>query len=176
MRLHVLLVGASLVALATFANSRSAHAQGSEATGLGIGVQAMATTVVDIDEPGFAFPNLAGPSVVYQTPAWHVDGILHYASNGITSLGVGGRFWYEVHSTPASDLSVGGGLGLINIDVGDESDTSVHIEVGGKIRAFLTPSVALNGSVGVGYISGDFDLLTLGGHLIGTVGATYFFF
>jgi hypothetical protein len=120
----------------------------------------------------------AGPSVVYQTPKFHIDGILAYGDvEDFTTLAIGGRFYYELHSTQASDLSIGGGLGLINISVGDESDTSFQFEAGGKIRAFLAPSVAINAALGLGYITGDnFDYVLFGGQLMGSVGLTYFFF
>lgn len=162
---------------------RTALAQGSEASGLGVGVQAMLTAFDDAVEVApdvfVAFPNLAGPAVTYQTPQFHIDGILTYGdSDGLTALGVGGRFFYELHSTQASDLSVGGGIGFMNIDVGDDSDTAIHFEAGGKIRAFLAPAVAVNASVGLGYISGfgDRDFILFGGQLVGTLGITYFFF
>jgi len=159
---------------------RPAAAQGSEASGIGVGVQAMLPDfggVVGMDT-FVEIPPLAGPAVTYQTPKFHVDGILSYGDNdAITTLGLGGRFYYELHSTQASDLSVGGGLGFLNIDAGDESDTAILFEAGGKLRAFLAPSVAFNASLGLGYVSGlDRDLILFGGQLLGTIGITYFFF
>lgn len=162
---------------------RPAAAQGSEATGIGVGVQAMLAGFDDdvaIAPDVFVnIPPLAGPSVTYQTPKFHIDGILSYGDNdAITTLGLGGRFYYELHSTQASDLSVGGGLGFLNVDFGDDSDTAILFEAGGKIRAFLAPSVAFNASVGLGYVSGfgEQDLILFGGQLLGTIGITYFFF
>jgi hypothetical protein len=162
---------------------RTAAAQGSEATGIGVGVQAMLTAFDEEVEVGpdvfVTIPNLAGPAVTYQTPKFHIDGILSYGDNDfVTALGIGGRFYYELHSTQASDLSVGGGIGFMNIDFGPDSDTAIHFEAGGKIRAFLAPAVAFNASLGLGYISGlqDRDFITFGGQLVGTIGISYFFF
>lgn len=171
------------LAFALLLAPRTAAAQGSEASGIGVGVQAMLTTFDDdvlIPPDTFvAIPDLAGPTVTYQTPQFHIDGILSYGDNDfITTLGLAGRFYYELHSTQASDLSVGGGVGFMNVDFGDDSDTAIHFEAGGKIRAFLAPSVAINASVGLGYITGlgNSDLILFGGQLVGAIGITYFFF
>src|SRR5688572_2100597 len=146
----------------------SSGAGGSEATGLGVGVQSMiGTTTVPIPvgigvTQDFSL-GVAGPAVTYQTPQFHIDGILNFGSRDeTTTVGLGGRFFYELHSTQASDLSIGGGLGFFHIKIDndpgeDYSETLIQFEVGAKIRAFLAPSVCVNGSVGLGLISGDFD-------------------
>lgn len=181
--MHIRLALALSVPVAAFAlllAPRAAAAQGSEASGIGVGVQAMlAAFDDDLPDTFVAIPSLAGPTVTYQTPKFHIDGILSYGNDDlVTTLGLGGRFYYELHSTQASDLSVGGGVGFMNIDTGDESDTAILFEAGGKIRAFLAPSVAVNASVGLGYISGlgEQDFILFGGQLVGTIGITYFFF
>ena len=171
------------------AQAESGGAGGSEATGLGIGVQSMLGTATI---PVFVAPGMttdfnlgvAGPAVTYQTPQFHIDGILNFGSgDDTTTVGLGGRFFYELHSTQASDLSIGGGLGFFHINVDndpgdDTSETLIQFEVGAKIRAFLAPSVAFNASVGLGYISGfgEQDLILFGGQLLGTIGISYFFF
>lgn len=189
--MHTRLVLASCAlgaALTVVLAPRTAVAQGSDATGVGAGVQAMLTSGVQVPSGLDTFidlPALAGPAVTYQTPKFHIDGILYYGdtssegdANSLTVLGVAGRFYYELHSTQASDLSVGGGIGFMNIDFGPDSDSAIQFEAGGKIRAFLAPSVAVNASVGLGYISGlaDRDYITFGGQLVGAIGITYFFF
>src|SRR5262245_14524005 len=181
MHIRLVLASCAAIALPLLSAPRTAAAQGSDATGIGVGVQGMITGAVELPTGIGTFatlPALAGPAVTYQTPKFHIDGILSYGDNdAITTLGVGGRFYYELHSTQASDLSVGGGLGFINIDLGDNSDTAILFEAGGKIRAFLAPSVAVNASLGLGYISGlDRDIITFGGQLVGAIGITYFFF
>jgi hypothetical protein len=183
MHIRLVLGFCAALALPLLVTPRTAAAQGSDATGIGVGVQAMLTTfteeVMVAPDVFVAFPALAGPTVTYQTQKFHIDGILSYGDNdAITALGVGGRFYYELHSTQASDLSVGGGIGFMNVDFGDNSDTAIHFEAGGKIRAFLAPSVAVNASLGLGYISGlaDRDYILFGGQLVGAIGITYFFF
>lgn len=160
---------------------RLAAAQGSEATGIGVGVQAMLPSdPIDVGGglgPAFTIPFLGGPAVTYQAPKFHIDGILAFFDNdAITVIGAGGRFFYELHSTQASDLSVGGGIGFLNIDFGPDSTTEINFEAGAKIRAFLAPSVAFNASVGLGLLSGDADFIAFTGQLVGGIGLTYFFF
>jgi len=166
----------ALLALAVLAPSPAA-AQASDATGLGLGVQSMLT------EFGFATAGtlISGPSVVYTTPAYHAEGILSYESNGQTNLGLAGRFFYEIHSARSADLSLGGGLGFVNIDIdgADDSQTDIHLELGAKLRGFVTPNVAINVSLGLAIIMADsdqFDVLALTGQLAGGAGLTYFFF
>jgi len=184
MRIRLALaLSVSLAAFVLVLAPRTAAAQGSEATGIGVGVQAMLPSFGGdfevVPDVFVGIPPLAGPAVTYQAPQFHIDGILSYGDNdAITTLGLGGRFYYELHSTQASDLSVGGGLGFMNIDFGPDSDTAILVEAGGKIRAFLAPSVAVNASVGLGYLTGlgESDLILFGGQLLGTIGITYFFF
>jgi len=181
MHIRLVLAFSAALALTVLLAPRTAAAQGSDASGIGVGVQGMITSSVELPtglDTFVTLPALAGPAVTYQTPKFHIDGILSYGDNdAITTLGVGGRFYYELHSTQASDLSVGGGVGFLNIDFGDNSDTAILFEAGGKIRAFLAPSVAVNASLGLGYISGlDRDVITFGGQLVGAIGITYFFF
>jgi hypothetical protein len=182
-----LLLASALILVPRLAAAQSeGGAGGSEATGFGIGVQAM-TGSADLQvpvAPGVVTDislGVAGPAVTYQTARFHIDGILGFASADDTTLvSAGGRFFYELHSTQASDLSVGGGLGFVHIGIdnpGDDySETLLQFEVGAKLRAFLAPSVAFNASIGLGLISGDFDHNAFTGQIMGGVGLTYFFF
>jgi hypothetical protein len=181
------LASALLLVPSLAAAQAESGAGGSEATGLGVGIQAMQGTAsvevpVGIGVTQEFSLGVAGPAVTYQTPQFHIDGILNFASrDDTTTVGLGGRFFYELHSTQASDLSIGGGLGFFNINIdngdGDDySETLIQFEVGAKIRAFLAPSVCVNGSVGLGLISGDFDHNAFTGQILGGIGLTYFFF
>jgi hypothetical protein len=157
-----------LAFLATIAAASAASAQGSDATGLGIGAQSTLT-------------GLSGPTVTYQTPQFHVEGILGFFDNdAVTEYDIAGRFFWEVHSTAASDLSIGGGLGIQSVDLGPETDNDIHIEVGARIRAFVAENVALGATLGLGLESGedneDDDVVFLNGQLVGAIGVTYFFF
>ena len=138
-------------------------ASASGAAGLGVGVISMLSGPV-------------GASVVYDPGAFHVEGILGFASDGETDIDIGGRFFYHLHSSQAADFSLGGGLGIQNIspDMGN-STTNIDIDVGAELRLFLVPNVALSSTIGLAIVTGDGDLVALGGQLLGDVGVTYFF-
>ena len=163
------------LAMALVAGARPARAQGTTSTGIGVGAEAMLTGNFDI---GGIPAGLVGPAVVYQAPKFHIDGILNFASgNDVTAVGAGGRFFYQLHSTQASDFSIGGGLGLVNVDAGAAgSTTDIHLEVGAQIRAFLAPAFAVNASVGLGFLLDNEKISQLSGQLVGGAGVTYFFF
>lgn len=118
-----------------------------------------------------------GPAVVYDTGLFHIEGIIGFADNDeATEFDVGGRFWYHINSSQAADFSLGGGLGVVSIDpeVGDGT-TDIEIDVGGQVRAFIVPNVALSASLGLAILTGDTDFIALTGDLTGTAGLTYFF-
>jgi hypothetical protein len=158
----------SLLALAAcLAVSSPAWADGTESTGLGVGVQSTLT-------------GLSGPSLTYQAPRFHVEGIVGFHDDGVTEIDLAGRFWFHVHSTAASDFSVGGGIGFESIDFGPETDTDLHVEGGAQLRAFLASNVALSAALGLAIENGDDnddeDIEFLAGQLVGGLGITYFFF
>jgi hypothetical protein len=107
---------------------------------------------------------LAGPEVVYDFGAWHLDGMLTFANwpqNGAgdrgttVAFGVGG--WYHLHMGESSDFSVGGAFALANASPpGANNDrTGFEFEPGAQIRAFITPNVALHGGVALVLAFGD---------------------
>lgn len=144
-------------------------ASASAASGIGVGVESM------LSGP-------SGPTVVYQAPTFHAEGIIGVFDRDETAVLLAGRFYYQVHAGELSDFSLGGGLGLLNIDrdagMGDrDSETDVHIEAGAKIRVFLAPNVALSSSLGLALVLDDAnDTAIIAGRLQGTMGITYFFF
>jgi hypothetical protein len=131
--------------------------------------------------------------------AFHVDGLfgLHrYAAGGnaTTSFTLGGRFWYHIHAASFADFSVGGGVGLVrwvSAPGTPQSDThwDVSMEIGGQIRAFIVPNVALLADLGLGITFTSNDDILLGGQsmsgssapggapnfVTGTLGIAYFF-
>jgi len=140
----------------------------------------------------------------YGLGGFHVDGMfgLHrYVPNGnaTTSFTLAGRFWYHVHAASFADFSLGGGIGLlrwvsdpgVSTGPGPHSDThwDVSMEIGGQIRAFIVPNVALLADVGIGVTFGNNDDFLIGGQstsgsappegapqfLVGTLGIAYFF-
>ncbi len=139
-----------------------------QASGLGVGVESL------LSGP-------SGPTIVYQTPMWHAEGILGvFDRANSSSLLVAGRFYYQVHAGDLSDFSVGGGIGLLNYDTGgmnggNESD--LHVEAGAKIRVFLAPNVALSTTLGFAMVLDEAnDTALIAGRLQGAMGITYFFF
>jgi len=166
-------LGTSLLA------SRAASAQEEETTGIGVGVESFLTS--ELYSPG---PNWV--AVSYDASLWRVSGMLTMSTyeDTVTYMGIAGRFWYPVHSRHDSDFSVGGGVAILNTnpDGGGESDTSIELELGVQLRAFLTRNVALSTSLGIGIYMADNDgplpdesAFGLLGQLVGSFGVTYYF-
>lgn len=164
-------LGASLLA------PRAARAEG-EKTGIGVGVESFLTNEL------YASPNWV--SVGYDATEWRVSGMLTMSTyeDSWSYLGVGGRFYYPLHRRHDSDFSVGGGVAITNLnpDGGGESDTTIELEAGVQIRAFLTGSVAVSTTVGLGIYMADNDgpppdesAFGLLGQLVGSLGVTYYF-
>ena len=157
------IVGSILATSATVTGVASAERESS----VGVGVQGL------LGAPGTLF----GPAVIFQTPAFHIEGILAFSDVGDeTDLGLAGRFWYAVHQTPSSDFSVGGGIGLLIDDDGNENDLDLEIDLGAQLRAFLVPNVAINTSLGFVIVTADgANTIAATGGLLATTGITYFF-
>jgi hypothetical protein len=133
---------------------------------------------------------LAGPEVVYDFGAWHLDGMVAFDSRpfGVNNdrtttvqFGVGG--WYHLHMGESSDFSVGGAFGLANVSPpqGDGA-TAFEFEPGVQIRAFITPNVALHGGVALVFAFGDRNTGPLSKQIAldsnsvtGNFGFTYYF-
>jgi hypothetical protein len=106
---------------------------------------------------------LTGPEVVYDFGAWHLDGMLAFASvpNAMDDRGTEFQFgaggWYHLHMGENSDFSVGGALAVVNsAPPGPNNDaTAVELEPGVQIRAFITPNVALHGGLAFVFAFGD---------------------
>jgi hypothetical protein len=158
----------------TLAASASAQDEGGERPGaIGVGVSGMLVT-----GPGFA-NQFAGPTVVFQTPVFHIEGMLTFSDNDAdgTDMGIGGRFWYALSQTSRSDFSIGGGLALLIDDTpGGDDETDIEINVGAQIRAFIVSNVALSATLGFGVVvtDGD-DFVGLIGDITGAAGIVYFF-
>lgn len=181
------LILSTLAAILTVFTARSADAQmapppmgttgptetgslgggGGPARGIGVGMTAML-----FDAPG-------GIQVAYDTGAFHVEGIVGIVDppgRTDTRLALGGRFWWHMHSSSAADFSIGGGLGYRHFnDVSDDANDQLNIEAGAHIRAFLVPSVALSGTLGLSVMTLDYDGFLLGAGLFGGLGLTYYF-
>jgi hypothetical protein len=143
---------------------------------------------------------LNAATFVYDTDKFHIVGMLGFLNaavdpgQDVTAYNIGGQFLYHLHTTANSDFSLGGGLGVINVNAGP-STTNFTIEGLAQIRVFLVSNVALSASLGLlidvgdgdnGTIIGSGGLLdggsgaadssiAIGGLVNGAFGITYFF-
>ena len=184
---------ASTFLIAAFLTVSSAQAQSTEATatitpaasGHGRGFGAGAITMLN---------GTSGALVTWGSPGggFHADGFFglhHYNQNATntTSFSVGGRFWYHVHAAAFADFSLGGGLGIHRYETdpgrpGNTHRNDVSLEVGGQLRAFIVPNVALIADLGLGITFSNNDDILIGGQNVGggdfvagTLGIAYFF-
>jgi hypothetical protein len=171
MRKTIILIGFASVLTA------AAPAQAQGRSGFGLGVE---TTITS--EFGTPFPGVA--TFTYDTGTFQIGGMFTLVAidDTVTIIGAGGRFYYGIHRGERSDFAIGGGLALINSDPagGGDSTTDFHLEGGAKIRAFITPNVALTTALGLGIIladndGGDQDVFGIVGNLTGAVGISYYF-
>jgi hypothetical protein len=161
------LLAAAAVALAVMVwQTGSAQAQEGDRGNLGVGVTAM-----------LSGGGLFSPSVAYDTGVFHIEGLLGFEDNGETRFDVGGRFWYHIHSAQSADFSLGGGLGIVNINPEGDGDSTTNVEIdgGAQLRAFIVPNVALSVSLGLVVLTGDADAIAITGDLFGAAGIHYYF-
>lgn len=128
---------------------------------------------------------IGGASVNFDQGQFHVGGFLGFADADLSvfeasTLQIGGRFYYHLHSTAMSDFSVGGQLGILRIDNEDpvEDTLDFEIDLGAQIRAFVASNVALSATVGIGLYmgEGDNDGFAITGDTVGSFGIHYYFF
>jgi hypothetical protein len=168
MKRTVTLAAATFAAvLGSAALSRSASAQegAGGARGVGVGVQEM-------------LRGGRGLSVAYDGGPFHIDGHLGASDFGGargTNFTIGARGWFHLHQTGASDFSIGGGLGFVNNQAGDQDVLS--IEAGMLLRVFLVSNVAVGAFGGIAVVPHDDrnDGFVLNGQLLGGLSLHYFF-
>ena len=154
-----------------------AHAGGKEGS-IGVGIESQ------IAGTDTLVTGLEALSVNYDAGKFHVGGFVGLddpSGPNNTFFTIGARFFYHVHTSPMSDFSVGGSIGLaaVPVDPGmpDHSyDTDVFIEPGFQFRAFVTPNVALSftGGMVIGVV--DASGVDFGGSVEGLAGVHYYFF
>lgn len=148
----------------------SAYAGGSEGT-IGVGAEAQLS-------------GLSGLSINYDAGKFHAGGFLSFADapgDNNTDIGVGGRFFWHLHSTPMSDFSIGGNLGVLfdndpNPQPDGSSQTLLFLEPAVQIRAFISGNVALSATAGIAIGLADADGVLLDGQVTGSAGIHYYFF
>jgi hypothetical protein len=124
---------------------------------------------------------LGGASMNYDAGDFHVGAFLGFQNPGGGSndaLAIGGRFFFHLHSTTASDFSIGANLGIasINNPAPDDRETQLFLEPAFQLRAFVVSNVALSFTAGVVIGVMDADRVELGGQLTGAAGVHYYFF
>ena len=123
-------------------------------------------------------------ALVYNMHRFHIEGIIAFQNAGGTNVAIGGKFWFHVHQTRASTLSIGGGAAFESVETmtidprtgSNAKATNLDLEGGAQIRFFATDNVALSAAVGLAIVTGDGDFVGLTGQLEGAVGLTYFIY
>ena len=161
--------------IATMVFTPSLAFAGGEDGSLGVGAEA--------DIAG----RVSGLSMTYNMESFHVGGLLGFSDApdpaglgaDVSSFTIGGRGYYHVASTSASDFSVGGGLYLqhtkYDLPGDDDSTDALILDLGFQIRAFITPEVALSFTGGLNVGAADADGVVLAGSLNGGAGVHYYF-
>jgi hypothetical protein len=122
---------------------------------------------------------LAGPNIVYDFGQFHIEGLFAFVRSPLgastqTTFNLGGGGWYHLNMGDASDFSLGGTLGFLHNTAGSGT-TTVLLEPGAMVRAFVTSNVALHGRLGVVFAFADGpDTIALDGQVAGGFGVTYF--
>ncbi len=164
----------SLAAMFVLAMLGTAEAGGQEGS-LGVGAEyGLRLTNAGI---GFASMN-------YDAGAFHAGGFFAMADGGNdddTLFGIGGRFYYHVHSTSMADFSVGGALGLLSVPptggpTGGDRQSQLYLEPGIQARVFVASNVALSFSAGLTLGLIDAQGFAIGGQTSGSAGFHYYFF
>jgi hypothetical protein len=155
-----------LTTMMVFASAGTASAGGVAGT-IGVGAE-------------LELSNLGGLSANYDAGKFHVGGFLGFndpsgASN--ETIDIGGRFFYHIASTATSDFSVGGGLGIesANHPQPQGRTTSLFLEPGFQIRAFIVSNVALSFTGGLSIGTVDASSVKITGDFTGTAGVHYYF-
>lgn len=144
----------------------TAFAGGSEGS-LGVGAE-------------FQLSGLGGMSGNFDMGQFHVGGFLSFEDDDgpdNTDIGIGGRFYYHLHSTAMSDFSVGGSVGLGFLGgPADSGQTIIFLEPGIQTRAFVASNVALSFSAGLSLGVGDAQGVRINGQPVLAGGIHYYFF
>jgi hypothetical protein len=167
-----------LAALVLMATVGVANAGGSEGS-IGVGADFMLSSFSFGPTPGGGSLGLGGPSLNYDAGKFHVGGFLAIIDPGganNTTIELGGRFYFHVHSTAMADFGIGGQVGMFNYDQGDDRGTALFIEPGFQMRVFLQANVALSLGAGLAIGAADADGVALVGNAAGSAGFHYYFF
>jgi hypothetical protein len=132
----------------------------------------------------FTLLGVGGLSVNYDAGMFHAGGFLGYSDADLAFvdagiIDIGGRFFYHVHDTAMSDFSVGGQVGIRHFSIEEPADdeTDFTVDLGGQIRAFIVPNVAISATLGLGLVAddGEEDGFVLTSDITGICGIHYYF-
>lgn len=128
----------------------------------------------------FQISGIGGLSVNYDTGKFHVGGFLGFfdpAGADNTTVDIGGRFFWHIASTAMSDFSLGGGIGVQSLSRQPPLSrlTSLFLEPGFQIRAFLASNVALSFTGGIEIGAVDASEVNITGAISGEAGIHYYF-
>lgn len=155
----------SLAAVILVAAAGAAQAGGQEGS-IGVGAE-------------FGVSGAGGISVNYDAGMFHAGGFLQLldpAGDDNTDIGIGGRFYYHIHSTAQADFGVGGQVGFISIDSPVDRSSLLFIEPGFQVRFFPVSNVALSLGAGIVIGAADADGIVIDGQVTGQAGFHYYFF
>jgi hypothetical protein len=128
----------------------------------------------------FQISGVGGLSVNYDTGQFHVGGFLGFfdpAGPDNTTIDIGARFFYHIASTATTDFGLGGSIGIASDDNPDPADrtTSLFLEPGFQIRAFVATNVALSFTGGFVIGAVDASEVDITGNVSGQAGVHYYF-
>ena len=127
----------------------------------------------------FQISGIGGLSANYDAGKFHVGGFLGFfdpAGGDNTTVDLGARFFFHVHSTAMPDFSLGGGLGIQSAHNGvGNRTTNLFLEPSFQIRAFLASNVALSFTGGIEIGAVDASEVNITGAISGEAGIHYYF-
>lgn len=152
----------------------------SSGTGSAIGVGMETVLTAPFAANGAGFTPAGAAALSWDAGQFRVDGLLYllFVEDATTTFAVGGRFFYEMHSTSKADFSLGGGLALGFADSGGNRDADIRVAMEGafQIRLWLASNVAFNATAGLGFSVGDGSFIFgLQGQVTGNFGLMYYF-
>ncbi len=120
---------------------------------------------------------VTGLELTYDAGPWYASALTGLrGGNGESRIDFGGEAWWKVHRGASADFALGGGLGIDRYDRRDSPAAVIFgVDLGFKIRVFVTPNVAVGAFGGLAIAAGDADGFELGGEPIGAFSLTYFF-
>jgi hypothetical protein len=170
-------IGKLIAIVSILGFSASNAVAGGSAGSIGVGAEFLLVDPLDINPVPYG-----GVSMNYDAGEFHVGGYFYFTDPGggnDSSTGIGGRFYYHLHSTALSDFGVGGAIGIAFIpDPGDPDSTltPMRLEPGFQIRSFISTNVALSFAGGITIGVGDDDGVGLTGGVNAFAGVHYYFF